>query len=171
MDTQAIAARLTARIYGVHNPSCGEGDDCVCESVQRLAEAIASDMSAHVETLTQQVAELTALEKQDDADWAVHVAQVKRAEQAEQQRDAAHAALRKCRKYFGILSQRYNDAHQFTFSAECDGLVIEIDAALAASAPQKRLVGCERADGTLNIHAESETCEICAPAQETERCR
>jgi hypothetical protein len=27
-----------------------------------------------------------------------------------------------------------------------------------------RRVGCEREDGTLNIHAESETCEVCRTA-------
>jgi hypothetical protein len=38
-------------------------------------------------------------------------------------------------------------------------------AALQAEAPPPASpkVGCEREDGLLNIHAESETCEVCAP--------
>lgn len=36
-------------------------------------------------------------------------------------------------------------------------------AALPASAPVVRQVGCEDSDGLLHLHPESETCEVCKP--------
>ncbi len=82
---------------------------------------------AHVETLTQQVAELEA----DRDSWrelrnTLALPALARAEQAEQQRDAAHAALVE----FG--------AHDPSCSAHLGGkCYCGLDAALAASAPQR----------------------------------
>ncbi len=164
-DTQAIAARLTAAVKQAKSlrsqcdPECwGRCKLCPDTALSDLIEA-SEALSAHVETLTQQVAELT---------WNFDKLKLRFEQRtgemlvAEQQRDAAHAALRK----YGRHTFECSTIGGYGYPCSCG-----LDAALAASAPQKRLVGCERADGTLNIHAESETCEICAPAQETERCR
>ncbi len=122
-------------------------------------------LSAHVETLEREKAELTdeAIQKHgmDSGFWGRAASRALTAKkQAEQQRDAAHAALWKYGQHLPSCGKNPS----VSFICQCG-----LDAALAASAPQKRRVGCERADGMLNIHAESETCEICAPAQETER--
>jgi hypothetical protein len=38
------------------------------------------------------------------------------------------------------------------------------DFGLTLPDPPKRMVACERGDGTLNVHAESTTCEVCSPS-------
>jgi predicted RNase H-like nuclease (RuvC/YqgF family) len=149
-DTQAIAARLTAiaeRLKNGYWTHAGHVDQ----------DALTNDLkfvSAHVETLTQQVAELErketgykvaienlkhsirALGDQVNKDGAELETLRSRFEaktdtnllqkQAEQQRDTAHAALKRIRGWDML-------------DATADGPFWkrELDAALAASAPQK----------------------------------
>jgi hypothetical protein len=52
--------------------------------------------------------------------------------------------------------------------AEVERLSAELAAGAARQGGNTSQVGCERDDGLLNIHAESETCEVCsAPAAGT----
>ncbi len=176
-------------------------------------------LSAHVETLTQQVAELTkqcvhghktrqvgcvscvmvfdwplqaraeaAEMRVSELEGAVGVLQSQRhyeqdrAEQAEQQRDAAHAAL----KRFGRHDKDCDSKFPVQFNASC---TCGLDAALAASAPQKEQLHCQfcgadhlpytcpkrpysccgRADP--HEHGFGSAIPMPAPAQETERGR
>ncbi len=189
-DTQAIAARLTA----------------IAERLDRLEQLTGQSTEhgdvrwilAHVETLTQQVAELTEQREQYHDD-AVHFASLNtkaeqenarltadikgwlkmlyesdaNLEQAEQQRDAAHAALRAIKEKATFVYRH----------PTLEAIVTLADAALAASAPQKLTcrqcgqVAVEHCDldepgvdhqiGCDKMHHEFAP----APAQETERGR
>lgn len=189
-DTQAIAARLTAiageltvALLGawMRHPSTLPGETGtpadVYFSVEKAVAVLAPVVSAHVETLTQQVAELTegmtaanalvveirtalwgAGIRWEPSEGRTLVSMVKclamkldeardnrrgefeLREQAEQQRDAAHAALRKIRDEDAANCQcQYDDDNCCVLNgggcAFCTA-----DAALAASAPQKESV-------------------------------
>ncbi len=164
-DTQARAARLTAL------EAEREIDPYWVFSKQW--RDLAHDLSAHVETLTQQVADLTKLADlrldinktltRQHNEWKAQAERAEqknarltaenkrlmianpdgalcllsdykeqrtRAEQAEQQRDAAHAALREIRALA-------HDCHEHDARLTLDEMQHQIDAALAASAPQK----------------------------------
>jgi hypothetical protein len=174
---QAIVARLTA-------------------IAERRRKAVAGDpypfadidfLSAHVETLTQQVVELKAAAKDDLRVMVEESEQLEQAEQenarltadlivakesmrmmvenvkslqlygkqAEQARDTAHAALTEARGYVVAAIPHVG---------KLDDVLARIDAALAASAPQKPV------GDYMNC-----PCPLCAkppaPAQETERGR
>ncbi len=156
-DPQAIAARLYADLVEFEDRGHTEAE---------VVAWLSDRLSAHVETLTQQVAELKALEKQDDADWAVHTAQVIRAEQAEQENARLTADLADANQQLEVLKpggryawkskfeqaeQQRDAAHAALrgfvelLSGQTEPLhpvcwitaLVAADAALAASAPQK----------------------------------
>ena len=158
-DTQAIAARLTAiaeRLKLYSDFEIGGRAMITLPQAEHVFNELFHDLSAHVETLTQQVAELTAerdssvkqhreMKQQLEHRTLVYGATVKRAEQAEQQRDAAHAALKKAKEYQeAVLEVRQEKGEHISESAAMrlrkadDALITaNLDAALAASAPQK----------------------------------
>jgi hypothetical protein len=112
-DQQKIAERLKEFNYG------------------GIAQAYAGDpfadlagLLAHVETLTQQVAELT---EQRDAGWRRAEAAESDWQIAEQQRDAAHAALTELLEAHGPLDPKATQS-----------MWARAKAALAVSAPQKK---------------------------------
>ncbi len=215
---QAIAARLTAK--QIAEQFLGEKSyDSQQEilhafTVSALTHAIERAMSAHVETLTQQVAELrdetrnnfnNAMRNLDRAERAeqenarltadlivakesmrMMVENVKSLQlygkQAEQQRDAAHAALTRYGQHLP-LCRSLNRPNTPSLTCTCG-----LDAALAASAPQKAgyLDGCqcghvrgvhspqiERAAQVADLVGHCTRCDCGAftpaPAQETER--
>ena len=113
---QARAARLTAIAEQACNGSKGPG---------QIEFEIEELIAAHVETLTQQVAELTATNAALSADLNDSL---RNEASLEQQRDAAHAALKKWGRHKPDCDSRYGEPPPCTCG---------LDAALAASAPQK----------------------------------
>ena len=215
---QAIAARLTAIAEKLtralmdawlKHPSTKVGEwgkpTDVYFSVKKAVEALAPVVSAHVETLTQQVAELQQARTDDSlspnssasqgrSDESVFhrvvpsgrdsghidnpaVSVWAALEQAEQQRDAAHAALKAAEKRIELLCESHealhvamqqiadHDGDRFDWSGDVainkpspqELAQSALDAALAASAPQKQ-------------HNPFRS-PLPAPAQETERGR
>ncbi len=159
---QAIAARLTAiaerlkaadDAYEAYRAATVQISGVITDEIQRqyrtefqaeadaegvreradmdLAEHAMEDirfLSAHIETLTQQVADLTATLKEQAFEQTF--ADLRRAEQA---RDAAHAALREYGRHkTGCAARKWPPGK---FACTCG-----LDAALAASAPQKAQV-------------------------------
>ena len=139
MTEQAIAARLTAIAEQAVQTvlACAQYGAGYEHAKAALVGEMEAALLAHVETLTQQVAEL---ERSRDA-WAADALTrtrntehyQARAEQAEQQRDAAHAALRELRE--AVLSRACVESQHC--GIDTDPAMALADAALAASAPQK----------------------------------
>jgi predicted nucleic acid-binding Zn-ribbon protein len=137
-DTQAIAARLTAIAERLNQLEQLTGQSTTLGDVRFLL--------AHVETLEREKSELTA---------ALHASERFRAEDAghslvaqnelRQQRDTAHAALRKLQPFLEEHRQQHRDLNDDSYNncegdaecAWCSETRDIIDAALAASAPQK----------------------------------
>ncbi len=200
MPNTPDAARLTAIAERLKR-SVENGD------VSMVDEANWRFLLAHVETLTQQVADWAAANevirqdfedaKEENARLTAevgvraqdHIEAHYRAKAAEQQRDAAHAALRAAG--FDINKsaplQHFGPCRHWTGGA-CNCPLAKIDAALAASAPQKesatwRCIFCGEPSETGGGYEAGEVgpfCESCylhleehfaAPAQETERGR
>ncbi len=151
MDEQAIAARLTAIAE-----KCERNSDSLLvlgndySDVLLDAALVMREASAHVETLTQQVAELTVDRdafKDSEREalkvvaqqyaWRVEAQQA--ATKAEQQRDAAHAALTTWGRHDPVCDAEAWEARNRYFKPNYPRptCTCKLDAALAASAPQK----------------------------------
>jgi predicted RNase H-like nuclease (RuvC/YqgF family) len=130
-DDPARAARLTAALRQAELDYLNESYRPTAHYIRLFHEA--AELSAHVETLEREKAALTA--ERDEAE-ARAVDAAFRMKQAEQARDAAHAALADAwyagRKSAQELSPEMSTGPQLQALCKRD-----VDAALAASAPQK----------------------------------
>ena len=174
-DEQSMAARLTAehsakvvniiqnwwaRLPQTKDHRAKRVDFGDCETVIASLETLQKALLAHVETLQQETARLTAEAKVYGDAVAKWRPIVERVQQAEQQRDAAHAALKE------IAEESCTCTGYYKCNGCVDRCANKADAALAASAPQKK---CD------HKFIDSNHCLKCgwkpAPAQETERGR